>query len=244
MKASVKQTLLDIVKKIKQRPSARWFIEPVDSSNDDFSDYYDVIENPMDLNTIQNKLQTDQYRTVSEFKEDLSLIWKNCQKYWQDESVTTTLAQDIKQYAESLLIYVSDRPDIDWINKLMFLADQLSDAVKPINYNIVFNNKKKSTSSPCIKQYDQTESVDDVEFTYDEIDQLRKDIQMLDSDDEQLTLLECIKSCQPKLVGQKLSLTVNLGNLQPRTIITLMNKVEQLKAAQTRSFQKLSNENA
>ncbi|EAY12104.1 Bromodomain containing protein [Trichomonas vaginalis G3] len=238
MENSLKLKLLEVIAKIKKRPSAKWFLDPVDTSSEEYSDYLEQIKTPMDLNTLENQLKNGKYNSVNEFREDLSLIWRNCQQYWQEDSITTTLAMDIKQYAENLLNYITDRPDIDWINKLMFLSEQFADAIKPINAANVISNKKRSPSSPCIRQFDKF-TQDDEKITEDELIELQKDIQNLDSDDEKLSLLECIRSCQPKLVGQKLSVTLNLSNLQPRTIFTLMDKVNQLKAQQARMFEAL-----
>ncbi|GMM53321.1 SAGA histone acetyltransferase complex subunit [Starmerella bacillaris] len=46
--------------------------------------YYDIIKNPMDLNTVMRKLRGLQYNSKQEFLDDLNLIWNNCLTYNSD----------------------------------------------------------------------------------------------------------------------------------------------------------------
>lgn len=50
----------------------------------DAPNYYQVIKNPMDLNTVMRKLRSLQYNSKQEFVEDLMLIWHNCLVYNSD----------------------------------------------------------------------------------------------------------------------------------------------------------------
>lgn len=60
-------------------PPAHWFLEPVDP--EDAPGYYDVIDQPMDFSTIKKKLESGQYRDITEFHEDMMLVKRNCQTY-------------------------------------------------------------------------------------------------------------------------------------------------------------------
>ena len=40
-----------------------------------------VIMHPMDLQTMQKKVKSKQYKSKREFKDDLDLIWSNCFTY-------------------------------------------------------------------------------------------------------------------------------------------------------------------
>ncbi|KAG2339623.1 Bromodomain-containing protein, partial [Suillus weaverae] len=55
------------------------FLKPVAKS--DVPDYYDVIVNPMDLQTMLKKVKSKQYKSKREFADDLDLIWSNCFTY-------------------------------------------------------------------------------------------------------------------------------------------------------------------
>ncbi|XP_064456703.1 mucin-22-like isoform X2 [Ornithodoros turicata] len=60
-------------------PPAQWFLLPVDC--DDAPGYYDVISRPMDFSTIRKKLESGQYRDLTEFHEDMMLVKSNCETY-------------------------------------------------------------------------------------------------------------------------------------------------------------------
>lgn len=63
-----------------QTSSASWpFLTPV--NKDEVHDYYDVIKEPMDLGTMEQKLEKDQYEVVEDFVKDVLLIVRNCKRY-------------------------------------------------------------------------------------------------------------------------------------------------------------------
>ncbi|WFD03799.1 hypothetical protein MOBT1_002493 [Malassezia obtusa] len=60
------------------------FLHPVDPVRDEAPDYFDVIKEPMDLNSVANKLQSGQYKDRFQFKEDVELIFRNARTYTPD----------------------------------------------------------------------------------------------------------------------------------------------------------------
>jgi len=60
---------------------ALFFYYPVDPITYQCPDYYDVIKNPMDLSTMQEKMNKGQYSTPEEFEADIRLIIDNCLLY-------------------------------------------------------------------------------------------------------------------------------------------------------------------
>jgi hypothetical protein len=58
------------------------FKKPVDPVLDNAPHYFDVIKNPMNLNTIKMKMDNGKYSTASEFEADIRLIFQNCYEYW------------------------------------------------------------------------------------------------------------------------------------------------------------------
>ncbi|KAF4124948.1 histone acetyltransferase [Geosmithia morbida] len=63
-----------------QNHNAAWpFLVPV--NRDEVADYYDVIKEPMDLSTMESKLEADQYSTPEDFIHDAKLVFNNCRKY-------------------------------------------------------------------------------------------------------------------------------------------------------------------
>nr|OQO30089.1 hypothetical protein B0A51_02651 [Rachicladosporium sp. CCFEE 5018] len=63
-----------------QTSSHAWpFLAPV--NGDEVHDYYDVIKSPMDLSSMESKLEKDQYENVEDFVRDVLLIVRNCKRY-------------------------------------------------------------------------------------------------------------------------------------------------------------------
>ncbi|KAI9441880.1 hypothetical protein H4582DRAFT_1421945 [Lactarius indigo] len=86
------------------------FIKPV--SRADVPDYYDIITNPMDFQTMGKKVKQKQYKSKKEFKDDLDLIWSNCFVYNATENHPLRLcATRLKAKAEHLLKYITDRKE-------------------------------------------------------------------------------------------------------------------------------------
>lgn len=55
------------------------FAVPV--NKDEVGDYYDVIKEPMDLSTMESKLENDKYESFDKFLYDCKLIFNNCRAY-------------------------------------------------------------------------------------------------------------------------------------------------------------------
>ncbi|THH20490.1 hypothetical protein EW146_g882 [Bondarzewia mesenterica] len=86
------------------------FLKPV--SRTDVPDYYDVISNPMDFQTMSRKVKQKQYKSKKEFKDDLDLIWSNCFTYNATENHPLRLcASRLKVKAEKLLKNITDRKE-------------------------------------------------------------------------------------------------------------------------------------
>ncbi|PRT52502.1 Histone acetyltransferase GCN5 [Wickerhamiella sorbophila] len=74
-----------ILTEVQNHPSAWPFMQPVNRA--EVPDYYDLIQEPMDLSTMEQKLEKDQYDSMDSFVYDAKLIFDNCRKY---NSETTT----------------------------------------------------------------------------------------------------------------------------------------------------------
>ena len=71
--------LLQLLSALQTHSSAWPFLQPV--NGDEVADYYDVITSPMDLSTMEQKLDKDQYENVEEFVKDVLLLVRNCRRY-------------------------------------------------------------------------------------------------------------------------------------------------------------------
>jgi len=72
---------LKIVRSVKTHKSAWPFLGPVDPVGLGIPDYFEVIKEPSDLQTIEDKLLNGSYSTLEDFHYDMELIWNNAVKY-------------------------------------------------------------------------------------------------------------------------------------------------------------------
>lgn len=66
---------------MRQNPLAEWFREPVDHEGLGLNDYLKVVQTPMDLGTIQKKMERSQYMSCEDFAHEMRLVYQNAIKY-------------------------------------------------------------------------------------------------------------------------------------------------------------------
>ena len=49
-------------------------------------EYYKVIQSPMDIARIQDKVEQAEYTTLAAFEKDFTLVWENARKYNKEDS--------------------------------------------------------------------------------------------------------------------------------------------------------------
>ncbi|KAI6648492.1 Bromodomain testis-specific protein [Oopsacas minuta] len=70
-----------ILKKLWQHKYAWPFLQPVDPGSLDLPDYFDIITEPMDFQTIRARLQIGYYKNYEECIRDCRLVFTNCLTY-------------------------------------------------------------------------------------------------------------------------------------------------------------------
>jgi len=74
------------------------FNEPVNAERDGATNYHKIVQNPIDLGTITNRLYLDYYRTNTAFWQDLGQVWKNAKLYYKNpDSDVRVVAETLKQ---------------------------------------------------------------------------------------------------------------------------------------------------
>ena len=73
------RVLNDILRKVSQKDTERIFAAPV--TEDIAPDYYLVIKNPIDLSVIKAKLYNGEYDNITQFRDDMDLMFGNCLRY-------------------------------------------------------------------------------------------------------------------------------------------------------------------
>lgn len=90
--------------KPKHKGYAELFYEPV--SDVEFPDYKNSILRPMDMRTIEQKLNNREYKSAYEFGDDVRLMFSNCHVYNYGNRVVTKLADDLQYVFEPLFMKV------------------------------------------------------------------------------------------------------------------------------------------
>jgi len=80
----------------------------------DYPDYYDIIENPIDMKTIESNIKNDRYTCEDALLDDLKLMFKNCKQYNEEGSQiyrdAETLESILLDKLKSLGAFVPSKP--------------------------------------------------------------------------------------------------------------------------------------
>lgn len=75
----------------------QWFMEPVDPVALNIPTYHSIVKQPMDLGTMNDKLQRGEYETAKDFKTDFNLIVKNCIRFNGEDHAVTNAAKELEK---------------------------------------------------------------------------------------------------------------------------------------------------
>ncbi|CDR37661.1 CYFA0S01e14400g1_1 [Cyberlindnera fabianii] len=90
-----------LLTELQNHPAAWPFAQPV--NKEEVADYYEVIKEPMDLSTMEQKLENDHYGTMEEFVYDARLVFNNCRSYNGDNTTYYKNANKLEKFFNSKL---------------------------------------------------------------------------------------------------------------------------------------------
>ncbi|KAI5954451.1 GCN5 [Candida jiufengensis] len=88
--------MVTLFSELQNHPSAWPFAVPV--NKEEVPDYYEVIKEPMDLSTMESKLENDKYESFDQFLYDSRLIFKNCRSYNGDTTTYFKNANKLEKF--------------------------------------------------------------------------------------------------------------------------------------------------
>jgi histone acetyltransferase len=91
--------LKKIVVELLEHPSVWPFENPVSG----VPDYYEVIKEPMDVSTLNEKVEEDFYETVEHFAKDTQKIFDNCRTYNEKGTPYTKHATKLEKFFKERL---------------------------------------------------------------------------------------------------------------------------------------------
>jgi len=99
--AELKGKCLDVLKGLQAHEHGWVFATPVNPVELGLDDYFDIIKKPMDLGTIQKKLDGGSYHSFDDFRSDVRLTFENAMKYNEERTVVHEMAKELKKKFET-----------------------------------------------------------------------------------------------------------------------------------------------
>jgi len=156
---------LNLLQSLKQWEYHPIFAQPVDPVALGIPDYFDIVNHPMDLMTIEDRLRHNDYAHAYEFYTDLQLVWKNALLY-NTEGEVREYALQLQDRCETFFKAIpklSKKEDVPKCNRqtrhsLMDLMRGLGKKQfkqcfelvgNKCNSALVYNTKKRSKEKCC-----------------------------------------------------------------------------------------------
>ncbi|KXT13643.1 hypothetical protein AC579_4987 [Pseudocercospora musae] len=95
--------LIEKMKNLKKTKNSAYFLKPVDPVAMGIPTYPEVIKNPMDLSTMEQKLKSNKYKTVQEFADDFALIINNTLTFNGPNHTVTQAGMSMEAYFRKMM---------------------------------------------------------------------------------------------------------------------------------------------
>lgn len=93
----LKQKCGEVLKGLQAHQHAWVFASPVNPEELGLPDYFDIIKKPMDLGTVNKKLDAGAYHAIKDFQADVNLTFENAMAYNEKGSVVYDMANEMKE---------------------------------------------------------------------------------------------------------------------------------------------------
>jgi len=227
-----KRIMQNAMNQLFSHPLATFFSVTIDPVRDGCANYFDIISDPMDLGTIQTKIQNDQYISIDQWKEDIEKVWKNALKYHGESSTIGEAAKYLKNVMQPILEGITYDYLNDWQVKLDIFKEELNRLLK--NYpkgNQIDGEKKErkphitslSSKTPAETLLSQvvseshndkaSENCNDTDIT----SRIIVAVNNMDDSSDQDEVYGIIKGAQPSLISEGENL-IEFNDLSKETV--------------------------
>jgi hypothetical protein len=244
--AHQKAQCLDVLDRLQSSRISSMFAQPIDPDRDGVPTYLQTIHRPMDLGTVRSKLGSDQYSSVSQWKEDVEQIWENCFRFNGRAVLISILAKQLQQTFRDLTENLTDSPISDWVIGLdrarLELDRILKLGPKPATLSKSASNtmatrqqsdpapRKISTRSDSSPEKDlpPPKPVTPKKFTEDEISELAEAVNQIEDPAHIQRIVDIITKHEPHLSVAGEELEIDVSQLKVPTLIALKAFVSKL----------------
>jgi hypothetical protein len=173
------------------------FIDPVDPERDEAPGYFDIVKRPMDLTTVRQRLQNDEYSTFQDWKEDVLLIFANATAYNGKGSPISEMAVELQSLFRDLIKTVVDDDSATWFNELQKLRKDLCEHVKTKSVRMIEHDvtvPKQSVNTAAEVRRFLVNSM-----TKRELDKLARNLGMLKKEEQMERIIQIIQKGNPEV---------------------------------------------
>ena len=108
----------NITREFLSKPLSILFRNPVDPIQDGLKNYFEIVKKPIDLTTINNKLQKRLYNTSTEWYDDMCLVFQNAIDYYPEESQLSMIAKYKLNEFKKLAIGLNSDSEDKWLKEI------------------------------------------------------------------------------------------------------------------------------
>jgi hypothetical protein len=143
---------LNLLLKLKKHPCAGPFLQPVDVEGLGLLDYYDIVTEPMDVSTVEQRLKDNYYNSVVAFAMDIRKIWTNAFRYNPKGTYIYQMTSEMSDHFEKLFKEIENVSFNDTIRDLEKKVERLSKQITEYHHRggRVGQTSKSSKSSSML----------------------------------------------------------------------------------------------
>ena len=129
---SFQNSCLKILDQLTNHKASWPFLYPV--KKEEVPDYFDIIKNPIDFQSIKEKVNSDLYLSRNEFISDIKLIYQNARTYNVKTTIYYKYANELEKFSDEIFINLKEINEINTNNNNKEIIN--------VSQKIISKNKK------------------------------------------------------------------------------------------------------